>query len=137
MKVVGISKGYGQFTLCGFNRLISMHRLLNLMAVIYRAQRNRESYLTLSRGAWLVTPFQMFDVAPPRVTAIKLRKNYDKVNTYVDKSPPFFQRGGLVSSSLSSLNLLLVVFGITKIYRHLSKSAYNRRYMLAHDLLKI
>ena len=32
-----------------------------------------------------------------RVTAIKLRKNYDKANTYVDKSPltPLFQRGGI------------------------------------------
>ncbi len=31
------------------------------------------------------------------VTAIELRKNYDKANTYVDKSPltPLFQRGGI------------------------------------------
>ena len=41
------------------------------------------------------------------LTAIKLRKNYYKANTYVNTplTPPFFKKGGLVYSSPSSLNL--------------------------------
>ena len=41
----------------------------------------------------IVTDSFKFIVPTLCVTAIKLRKNYDKANTYVDKSSLLFQRG--------------------------------------------
>ncbi|SJM91199.1 hypothetical protein CRENPOLYSF2_2100002 [Crenothrix polyspora] len=44
------------------------------------------------------------DIPTLSITAIKLRKNANKADSYVDKSPlaPLFQRGELMASSLTS-----------------------------------